>query len=84
MRTKALNGLRHLHSQFWMLVIILTAFVAGHLILFYVLRHSGISRAAISGTLVSGLVLLLIAKHLGLLAGLFRTLHFLSRRRSRG
>ena len=58
----------------WMLLIGAVVLIAGHVIFFNRLRHAGVSIAVISG-----LVLLAIAKHLGLLGSLYGLL----RRRSR-
>jgi len=77
-----MSGLHHLCSRPWMLPVAGISLVASHGILFYLLRRSSIPHVAASGTLVSGVVLLMIAKHLGLLAGLLRSLHALFRRRS--
>jgi len=74
-----MNGLRHVRARPWTLGGLVIGFVAGHVILFYVLRHAGVPHAAVSGAVVLGIVLLMIAKHLGLLAGLFAFF----RRRSR-
>lgn len=58
----------------WMLLIGAVVLIAGHVIFFNRLRHARVSIAVISG-----LVLLAIAKHLGLLGSLYGLL----RRRSR-
>ena len=58
----------------WMLPVGVVVLIAGHVILFNHLRHAGVSRAV-----VSGLALLVIAKHLGVLGPLYT----LFRRRSR-
>jgi len=62
------------------MLIILIGLVAGHAIVFYLLRHAGMSRAGVSGAVLSGVVLLVVAKHLGLLAALLRPLRDLFRR----
>jgi hypothetical protein len=69
-----MNGLRHVHARPWTLAALAIGFVAGHVILFQFLRN-----AHVSGAAVSGFVFLMLAKHLGLLAGLFAFF----RRRSR-
>jgi hypothetical protein len=73
------NGLRRMHARPWTLAALTILFVAGHVILFRFLRNAHVARAAVPGAVLLGLVLLMIAKHLGLLAGLFA----LFRRRSR-
>ena len=78
-----MNELHRVHSRRpWILAVVATGFVAGHLILFHALRHSGMSHVALPSAVVMGVVLLMIAKHLGLLAGLARLLHSRFRRRS--
>jgi hypothetical protein len=66
-----MNELRHLHTRRWTLPVVVVGLVAGHVILSYFLRHAGVSRAAVSVTVVLGIALLVLAKHLGLLASLF-------------
>jgi hypothetical protein len=58
----------------WMLPFVVVVLIAGHVILFNHLRHAGASLPV-----VSGLALLVIAKHLGVLGPLYT----LFRRRSR-
>ena len=77
-----MNGLRHLRSQPWALLVVVIGLVAGHLIFLDFLWHAGVSRAAMSGVVVSGLILLVIAKHLGLVAALLGSLYTRFRRRS--
>ena len=71
---KAMKGHTRLLTRRWMVPIGVVVFIAGHAIFFNRLRHAGVSLAV-----VSGLVLLAIAKHLGL----FGPLYALLRRRSR-
>ncbi len=61
-------------TRSWMLPLGIAVLIAGHVIFFNHLRHAGLSLAV-----VSGLALLAIAKHLGLLGSLYSQL----RRRSR-
>ena len=61
-------------TRSWMLPLGIVVLVAFHLFFFNRLRHAGVSLAV-----VSGVVLLAIAKHLGL----FGSLYGLLRRRSR-
>jgi len=61
-------------NRSWMLRLGVVVLIAGHLIFFNRLQHAGVSLAV-----VSGLALLVIAKHLGLLGSLYT----LFRRRSR-
>jgi hypothetical protein len=75
------NAPSHLRSRPWMMFIVLIGLVAGHGILLYLLRERGISHAGISGVVASGVILLAVAKHLGLFAFLHRPLHGLCRRR---
>jgi len=56
------------------MLIILIGLVAGHGILLYLLRQMRFPHAAVSGAVVSGVVLLVVAKHVGLLAALLRLL----------
>lgn len=67
---------RHTHwfRRSWMLALGIVVLVAFHVFFFNRLRHAGVSLAV-----VSGLVLLAIAKHLGFFGSLFGLL----RRRSR-
>ena len=77
-----MNALSHLRSQPWMILIILIGLVAGHSILLYFLQ-AVMSHAGVSGVAVSGVVLLIVAKHLGLFAALLRPLQGLFRLRFR-
>jgi hypothetical protein len=58
----------------WLLAVGAVLLASGHVIFFNRLRHAGVSLG-----IVSGLVLLMIAKHLGMLGSLYA----LVRRRSR-
>lgn len=79
-----MNALSHLRSRPRMLLIVLIGLVAGHAILFYLLRHSSMSLRALPSAVVAGVVLLIIAKHLRLLGALLRCLYALLRSRSQG
>ena len=69
-----MKGHGHLLGRPWTLLLGVVVVIAGHVFFFNHLRHAGVSLAV-----VSGLVLLMIAKHLGMLG----SLHSLLRRRSR-
>jgi hypothetical protein len=69
-----MNEHSHLRTCPWMLRVGIVVLVAGHVIFFRHLRYAGISV-----TVISGLVVLAIAKHLGM----FGPLYALLRRRSR-
>jgi len=71
-----------LHSRGWILVLVAIALAAAHLILFHVLWSSVASHVALPSAVVAGIVLILVAKHLGLLVGLVRILRDHFRRRS--
>jgi hypothetical protein len=83
LRMKSMNEVHYLRSRPWTLAVVVIGFVAGHLILFHVLRHSRVSHVALPTAVVVGLVLLMIAKHVGILAALLRSLHVRLRRRTR-
>ena len=70
-----MTALSLLRSRPWTMPVVLAGLVAVHAILFQIVRRTGMSHAGVSGALISGLVLLIIAKHLGLFAGLLRALH---------
>jgi len=78
-----MNALSHLRSRPWIMLVVLIGLVTGHAILFYRLRQAGMLHAGVSGVVVSGVALLILAKHLGLFAALLRPLHGLFRRRFR-
>ena len=69
-----MNHLQHLRSRGWILLVVATAFIAGHLILFRVLRHSVASHVALPSAILAGVVLLVIAKHFGMFGVLLRVL----------
>lgn len=64
----------------WLLALLAAGFVTIHLVLFHILRHANGAHALLPGAFVSVLLLLAVAKHVGLLAVLFRRLHSLFRR----
>jgi hypothetical protein len=84
--TTATKGMDHtmerksLLKRTWILPVGVAALIGGHVIFFYIVKQSA-SRILGSGAVISGLVLLVIAKHLGLLAALFRPVYNLFRRR---
>lgn len=67
----------------WLLASLAAGFVTIHLVLFYMLRHTNGTHTLLPGAFVSVLLLLAVAKHVGLLALLFRRLHSLFRREPR-
>ena len=77
-----MNGLHDARSRSWALLAVVIEFIAAHLILFHFLRRSYSSHVAVPDVVVVGAVLLIVGKHLGLLAALVRSLHTLFRRRS--
>ena len=83
LRMRFMNEVHYLRSRPWPLAVVVIGLVAGHLILFHVLRHSHVSHIALPPAVVVGLVLLMIAKHVGILAALLRSLHVRFRRRTR-
>jgi hypothetical protein len=74
-----MNSIRYLRSRLWALAATAVVLVAVHVTLFHVFRHVS-SRCVLSGAVVSGLVLLLIAKHLGILGVLLGSLYARFRR----
>ena len=71
-----------LRSRPWQLSSLMVGLVASHGFLFCLLKHSPIGYVAVPGAVVSLVVLLIIAKHLGVFAALLRTLYAVFRRRS--
>jgi hypothetical protein len=71
---------KSLLKRTWILPVGVAALIGGHVIFFYIVKQSA-SRILGSGAVISGLVLLVIAKHLGLLAALFRPVYNLFWRR---
>jgi hypothetical protein len=58
-----MNVLSHLRSRPWLMLIILIGLVAGHAILLYLLRQTRMPHAGVWGVVVSGVVLLVVARH---------------------
>ena len=75
-----MRAIFHLRCRPWLMLIILIGLVPGHAILLYLLRQTRIPPAGVSGAVVSCVVLLVVAKHLGLVAALLRPLRDLFRR----
>lgn len=71
----------HLRSRPRIMLVILAGLVAGHGSFFYFLPRTTSWRARVSGVLVSGVVLLIVATHLGLFAATARPLRRLFGRR---
>ena len=65
-----MKGHSRLLTRMWMLPVAAVVLVAGHIVLPYLLAHT-----ALSATVVPGVVVLMVAKHLGLLAALLGPLH---------
>jgi hypothetical protein len=63
-----------LFTRPWVVMVAVVALLAGHVVMYQILRHTVLSAAV-----VSGLVILVVIKHLGLLSPLYA----LFRRRSR-
>jgi hypothetical protein len=59
------------HSRVWIIVLAI-GFVSGHLILFHLWRNAALSHRTFSGIAISAILLVIVAKHLGLVAGLVR------------
>jgi hypothetical protein len=75
-------SIRYLRFRPWALATAAVALVAVHVTLFHVFRHVS-SRTVLSSAVVSGVVLVLIAKHLGILGALLGSLSTRFRRRPR-
>jgi hypothetical protein len=58
-----MKGHSGLLSRPWMLPVAVVALIAGHVIVYYTLRHTVLSAAV-----VSGVIILVAIKHLGLLS----------------
>jgi hypothetical protein len=57
-----------------MLFFPIVGLVGAHLVVFHILRHANAAHALIPGALISGVFILALVKHMGLLAVLFRRL----------
>ena len=66
---------KRLPAHGWLLSLLGVAFVAAHLFLFHMLRHRNPPHRLIPGALVFVVILLAVAKHVGLLAVLLRRVH---------
>lgn len=64
-----MNGHSSLFARSWILALVLVAFITGHGILFYVLSHK-----LLAASVASGLILLVVIKHIGLLSPLYAVL----------
>ena len=71
-----MSGHRRLLTRTWMLPLPAVVLIAGHVILPYSLSHT-----ALSAAVVSGVIVLMVVKHLGLLAVLLGPLRACFRRR---
>jgi hypothetical protein len=69
-----MNGLRYVRSRTLIVVIVVVALVLGHALLFHLARRLVISHVTVPSGVVAGVVLLVVAKHLGLLAAVYRAL----------
>lgn len=78
-----MHVIRHLRLRLWMLAVVVIALVGGHLIVLYLLQHAGVSRGVATGAVVSGVLLLVLAKHLGMLSATLASLYALFRRHFR-
>jgi hypothetical protein len=73
-----MKGNSHLLTRPWMLPVGAAVLIGGPVILYHILSHAGLPAA-----LVSGVIILMAVKHLGLLAVLLGPRYALFRRRSR-
>ena len=71
-----MKGHRRLLTRTWMVPVAALMLIGGHIVLPYFWAHT-----ALSATVVPGVILLMVIKHLGLLAVLFGPLRALFRRR---
>jgi hypothetical protein len=67
----------------WVLSLLAAGFVAIHLALFHVLRRTNLAHRFLPGALISVVILVAVAKHVGLLAILLRRLHSVFRKQPR-
>jgi hypothetical protein len=77
-RTEIMERHSRLLTRPWVLPVSAVVLIAGPAILYYILSHVGLPAA-----LVSGVIILMVIKHLGLLAVLLGPLYALFRRRFR-
>jgi hypothetical protein len=76
-RIEAMKGQSRPFARPWMLPVGVVVLIAGPVILYYVLSRAGLATA-----MVSGVIILMVIKHLGLLAVLLGPLYAMFRRRS--
>lgn len=76
-----MNRLHGWRSRGCILATVAIAFIAAHLILYHVLRRSVASHLSLPSAVAAGVVLIFVAKHLGLLAGFVRIVRNHFRRR---
>ena len=79
-----MNGLRHLRSRPRALAVVVIALVAVHIVFLHLFWDTGLPPGTLSGAVLSGVALVVIAKHLGLFGTLLGSLYARLRRRSRG
>lgn len=76
-KTEIKTGHNRLLARPWALPIAVIVLIAGPVVLYYILPHVGLP-----ATLVSSVIILMVVKHLGLLAALLGPLYAWFRRRS--
>jgi hypothetical protein len=74
-RMAVMKGHTRLLTRSWMLPVAVVAMIAGHGIVYYILRHT-----MLPATVVSGVIIFVVIKHLGLLSPLYALLRRRSRR----
>jgi hypothetical protein len=62
-------------TRWWVLSLLAAGFVSVHLFLFHVLRHTDLARRFLPGAIVSIVLVVAVAKHVGLVAVLLRRVH---------
>jgi len=67
-----MNQMHRLRLRPWLALLLAMVFLAGHLAIFHVLGRWRAERFTVSGVVVTAAILLIIGKHLGLLAVLSR------------
>lgn len=70
-------------TRAWVLVLLAAGFVAFHLFLFHVLRHTNLAHRFLPGAIFSVVIVLAVAKHVGLFTVLLRRLHSVFRKHPR-
>jgi hypothetical protein len=71
----AMKDHSRLLTRSWVLPVVVVALIIGHAIVYNILRHTKLSAAV-----VSGVILLVVIKHLGLLSPLYTLFRLRSRR----